>query len=103
MGVDERRSPKAATSSTLPNSSTYKHFMTLELEFENSKEFEIVYKVFKVLENEIKFHKGFIQVLSKSNNKLIIQAYAIDLSGLRSLINSVLKMLYIVLGSLRYL
>lgn len=102
MGGDERRSPEAATSSTLPIS-TYRHVMTLEIEFHNSKEFEIVYKTFKVLENEIKFHKGFIQVLNQNQNKLTIKAYAVDLSGLRSLINSVLKMLYIVLGSLEYL
>ncbi|MEZ0247720.1 MAG: KEOPS complex subunit Pcc1 [Thermoproteus sp.] len=58
---------------------------------------EVVERVFRVLEREVAFRRGRIKVLARGD-KLRIVGYAADVTSARSLVNTILRVLYVVEG-----
>lgn len=69
----------------------------IELKLQERDLLEILRKVFEVTKFEMKFHKGYVDSEVVNNCKFIITIYAKDLSSLRSLVNGVLKTVYLIL------
>ncbi len=51
----------------------------------------------KPLEEEMKFHRGYVKIGNPSGNMLQIEGLARDITSLRSLCNGLLKCLYLCL------
>lgn len=62
-----------------------------------SEDNEVVYRVFKVMEPEFKFKRGVVSVYL-SNGDVVAVINASDINSARSLINGVLKHIYLVLS-----
>ncbi len=69
----------------------------IELKLQDKNLLEILRKVFEVTKLEMKFHKGYADSEVVNNHEFIITIYARDLSSLRSLVNGVLKTIYLIL------
>ncbi|WP_252900365.1 KEOPS complex subunit Pcc1 [Vulcanisaeta sp. JCM 14467] len=57
---------------------------------------ELVANSFKTLEREMRFGRGFVSVDTNDNGDVVITVCAKDLTSLRSLVNGVLKSLYLI-------
>lgn len=63
----------------------------------NIKDPNVVYRLFKAMEPEFKFRRGGVST-SFMGNDVAIVIDAADLSSVRSLVNGVLKQLYLILS-----
>ena len=62
-----------------------------------SEDNEVVYRVFKVMEPEFKFKRGMVST-HLSNGDVVVVIRASDINSARSLINGVLKHIYLILS-----
>ncbi|ABW00990.1 KEOPS complex subunit Pcc1 [Caldivirga maquilingensis] len=62
-----------------------------------SEDNEVVYRVFKVMEPEFKFKRGMVSTYL-SNGDVVVVIKASDINSARSLINGVLKHIYLILS-----
>lgn len=67
---------------------------TMELILED-KDTDLIVKSFATLIKEMRFHRGYVEVVTR-DNMVIIRAHAKDVTSLRSLINGVMKSLYLI-------
>jgi len=66
----------------------------IRLESDNSDILTMLYRALKPLEKELKFHRGRSSVTIE-NRSLILRGDARDLTSLRSVINGLMKCLYL--------
>ncbi len=59
-------------------------------------------RLFSKLAEEVRFRRGRLEVY-RDGEKLVVVGYALDVTSLRSLANTVLRLLYVVLGTDRLL
>lgn len=65
------------------------------IEFKPNADLVVIYRVFKAMEPEFKFRRGSVLV-NMGNDTIVVTINADDVSSARSLINGVLKHLYLV-------
>ncbi|MGC8543718.1 MAG: KEOPS complex subunit Pcc1 [Vulcanisaeta sp.] len=61
---------------------------------------DLIIKSFKTLEKEMRFSRGFVTI-EVTNDGVSIVACAKDITSLRSLVNGVVKSLYLILEAVR--
>ncbi|NPA24001.1 MAG: hypothetical protein GXO23_06890 [Crenarchaeota archaeon] len=67
---------------------------TMVLESPDSSLIVMLYRALKPLEKELRFHRGFSRVRAE-DGRLVLEGYARDVTSLRSVINGLLKCLYL--------
>jgi len=82
------------TKGTIADSSKLKHTLVVEIEHSDP---HYVYTSLKPLEREMCFSRGRISI-SISNSRVTVHGFAADLTSLRSLLNGILKSVYLLLA-----
>ncbi|MGC9137168.1 KEOPS complex subunit Pcc1 [Caldivirga sp.] len=72
-------------------------YIEVEVRLRLSVDSEVVYRVFKAMEPEFKFKRGMVTT-RLSNGDVVITINASDVNSARSLVNGVLKHIYLVLS-----
>ncbi|GEM_PF-3125966 len=65
------------------------------IESEDTELLAKIKRVLKPLEEEMRFHRGYVKIGEPSNNVLQVTGYASDITSLRSVCNGLLKCMYL--------
>ncbi|WP_291767528.1 CTAG/PCC1 family protein [Caldivirga sp. UBA161] len=71
--------------------------MEVSIRLRLSEDNDVAYRVFKVMEPEFKFKRGMV-LTHLSNGDVVVVIKASDINSARSLINGVLKHIYLILS-----